>query len=206
MLHAISDKNPLLILDIGCADGFLARELQKRGHTVIGVEGDTEAAEKAKKYCKTVYHTDLNGTLPILKEKFDVVLFGDILEHLLDGKKVLHHFTQFAKKDAQILLSTVNIAHLWIRLNLLCGRFQYEEKGILDKTHTHLYTWKSWRKLAHDNKLTIKKEYAIPVPLPLVWSATAQGKPFFFLHWIGYWVTQCWKKMFAFQMILDCRK
>ncbi|MBD2206523.1 methyltransferase domain-containing protein [Calothrix sp. FACHB-1219] len=134
------------VADFGCATGYLAHLLQKKGCTVTGVEINADAAKVAANYCQQVIVADLDfvsvkDILP--SQKFDVAVFGDILEHLRNPWKVLKETQQILKKDGYVIASIPNIAHAAIRLSLLQGKFEYMEFGILDNTHLRFFTKKT---------------------------------------------------------------
>lgn len=134
------------VVDFGCATGYLARLLTQRGCKVVGVEISPEAAVIAEQFCERVVVADLDFTsvaeiLP--NEKFDVAVFGDVLEHLRDPWKMLEQVRSILKPDGYVVTSIPNIAHGAIRLALLQGKFDYEKQGILDNTHLRFFTRKS---------------------------------------------------------------
>jgi 2-polyprenyl-3-methyl-5-hydroxy-6-metoxy-1,4-benzoquinol methylase len=73
------------VLEFGCSTGYISKILKERGCAVTGIEIDEEAAKTAEAYCERVIIGDIE-TIDYNKqlgnEKFDVALFGDILEHL----------------------------------------------------------------------------------------------------------------------------
>ena len=144
------------VVDFGCATGYFSKLLQKKGCMVTGVEINIDAAKVAEKYCHRVVIADLDfvsirDILP--SQKFDVAVFGDILEHLRDPWKVLTETKEILKEDGYVIASIPNIAHAAIRLSLLEGRFDYTDFGILDNTHLRFFTRKTV------NELFIKAGY-----------------------------------------------
>lgn len=199
-------KNNLKILDMGCAQGYLAKELKLKGHEIIGIEIDPRAASEAKKFCKKIFIGDLDIIKPKLEHDFDLIIFGDVLEHLKNPNEILKYYLQFLNQDGFVIASTSNIANIYIRLNLLLGKFNYENRGILDKTHLHLYTLKTFKQLLKKSKLKIIKTDVAPIPLPMVISSTAQGKPLNFIHQINYLLAKIWKTLVGFQFIVLSKK
>jgi glycosyltransferase involved in cell wall biosynthesis/SAM-dependent methyltransferase len=144
MLHLIGDNKR--VVDFGCATGYFAELLNRKGCTVTGVEINPDAAEVAKQYCQEVKVADLDfaSVVEIFpSQEFDVAVFGDVLEHLRNPWKVLEETKHILKKDGFVVASIPNIAHGSIRLALLQGRFDYSEVGILDNTHLRFFTRKT---------------------------------------------------------------
>lgn len=146
------------VIDFGCATGYFARLLTNRGCEVIGVEVNSKAAKVAENYCDEVIVSDLdfvslNDILSnqISKEKFDIAIFGDILEHLRNPWKVLEETRNILKAQGYVIASIPNIAHGAIRLALLTGNFEYQPLGILDNTHLRFFTRETVEKLFEDS-------------------------------------------------------
>lgn len=146
------------VIDFGCATGYFARLLTNRGCEVIGVEVNSRAAKVAENYCDEVIVADLdfvslNDILSeqISKEKFDIAIFGDILEHLRNPWKVLQETRNILKPQGYVIASIPNIAHGAIRLALLQGNFEYKPLGILDNTHLRFFTRETVEQLFDDS-------------------------------------------------------
>src|ERR1700745_3626968 len=97
------------VLELGCSTGFFSRYLRdKRACSVVGVEVDAEAAAQAQKFCSEVLSRDLNSPewiagLP--EQSFDVILMGDVLEHLIDPQAVLEQIQPLLAPKASIVVS-----------------------------------------------------------------------------------------------------
>lgn len=159
--------HPTRVLDVGCATGFLAKRLQERGATVVGLELDERAAAEARRYCEAVYVGDVETMeLPLEPGSFDAIVCGDFIEHLRDPQAFLARIRPFLAPEGTLALSTPNIANWAMRLGLLFGRFRYTEWGILDRTHTHLFTRKTLTECleAAGYRVTVF-DYTVPVPV-----------------------------------------
>lgn len=132
-----------LVLDVGCHTGYLGKALVGQGCRVVGIEADVGAAAVAARAYEAVFavnldETDLAALLP--GASFDVILFGDVLEHLKDPPRTLRQATALLARDGYVLASMPNIAHASVALALLRGEFQYQERGLLDSTHLRFFT------------------------------------------------------------------
>ncbi len=193
----------LTILDVGCAQGYLAQRLSRAGHDVAGIEADAATCRQAEKYCRQVYNCDLDKETPNVGEQtFDLIIFGDVLEHLRCPEKALQYFLQSLAPQGKVIISVPNIANIYIRFKLLFGHFDYTDVGILDKTHLHFYTLKTLRQLISNVNLKIIKLEAAPIPLPLVSPAMAKGKSLYFVHVINNFLTKLWAALLAYQFIV----
>jgi 2-polyprenyl-3-methyl-5-hydroxy-6-metoxy-1,4-benzoquinol methylase len=131
------------VLDVGAATGYLAEVLVARGCRVTGIELDPDAARQAERYCDRVIVGDLENMdldVEIGEDRFDVIVFGDVLEHLKEPQRVLSRFGHFLRPAGYAVASIPNIAHASVRLALLQGEFRYRSLGLLDNTHLKFFT------------------------------------------------------------------
>lgn len=137
------------ILDVGCGTGGLGAELAQRGNTVYGLTISECEAALARQRLAEVIVGDLETmeALPFSEHFFDTVIFADVLEHLRDPKRPLELIKPYLKPSAQIIASIPNVANIIVRWNLLRGRFDYEEYGILDNTHLRFFTFRTAKEL-----------------------------------------------------------
>ncbi|MBF2066010.1 MAG: methyltransferase domain-containing protein [Calothrix sp. C42_A2020_038] len=147
------------VVDFGCATGYLAQLLKLNGCIVTGVDYNQEAAKEAEQHCQEVIITDLDFTsvLEIFPhQKFDVAIFGDVLEHLRNPWQVLENTKNILQPGGYVVASIPNIAHGAIRLALLQGQFEYTQFGILDNTHLRFFTKKTIEDLFETTGYSIK--------------------------------------------------
>ena len=135
------------VLEMGCATGYVSKMMKEKLNCyVTGIEIDPDAAKEAEKHCEKVIVGDIEEmdfSTTLGKERFDVITFGDVLEHLNDPSKILKALYPFLVDDGYILASIPNIAHISVALELLEGKFEYRSLGLLDDTHIRFFTKKS---------------------------------------------------------------
>ncbi len=190
------------VLDIGCGPGHLSPALRDRGCRIIGVDQFRPQATAA---FDEFHVTDLNANpVPRPLEDVQVVLILDIIEHLASPEKFCDELRQRAQSNlnVKIVLSTGNVAFLVTRFMLFLGQFNYSTRGILDQTHTRLFTFSSLRRLLKETGFVIEKELAIPAPVPLVvkspfWRKVLMKTQGVFMH--------ISRGLFAYQMLMVVR-
>jgi 2-polyprenyl-3-methyl-5-hydroxy-6-metoxy-1,4-benzoquinol methylase len=141
------------VLDVGCDTGYLGEVLAALGNTTTGFEINEQTAEEARKHLVRVEVGDLESTDLVSvfgSAAFDVVVFGDVLEHLRDPLPTLRQAHGLLAPGGSVLISTPNVAHGDVRLALLEGNFRYNSLGILDETHTRFFTRESLVKFVQD--------------------------------------------------------
>jgi SAM-dependent methyltransferase len=185
---------PDRVLDVGCSTGYLAKRMQERGSSVVGLDLDERAAEQARRYCEAVHVGDVETmALPFEPASFDAIVAGDFIEHLRDPGAFLERIRPLLRPGGRLVLSTPNIANWSMRLGLLFGRFRYTEWGLLDRTHTHLFTRKTLRECLEAAGYRIAVfDFTVPVPVFSTPRAEAVA------HWIG----RLRPSFFAYQFVV----
>lgn len=131
------------VLELGCSTGQVSRILTARGCEVVGVEIDAQAALVAGDHAADVLVADLDTDDIVGKldgRRFEVVLMGDVLEHLRNPARALSIARSVLDPGGSIVVSLPNIAHVDLRLALLQGVFTYTDWGLLDRTHVSFFT------------------------------------------------------------------
>jgi 2-polyprenyl-3-methyl-5-hydroxy-6-metoxy-1,4-benzoquinol methylase len=183
------------VLDVGCSSGYLARPLVARGCTVVGVEQDPVAAEEAREVCSEVLVGDAETIeLPFEHGSFDVVLCGDLLEHLRDPEAFLARVLPFLRAQGRLVATTPNVANWANRLGLLAGRWRYTERGILDHTHVHLFTRATLMETFGRAGYRIE-ELDFTVPVPTVGTAMVER--------VAHAVGSLRPSLFAYQFVVS---
>ncbi len=135
------------VLDVGCGGGALGDAIARRGYEVWGIESVGSAADKAAGRIDRVVRadlTDLDVIGPALGgERFDHIVFSDVLEHLYDPLAVLRSYLGYLERPGRILISLPNVLNWHTRLAFLFGRFNYQNTGVLDRTHIRFFTFKT---------------------------------------------------------------
>lgn len=169
------------VLEFGCATGYMSAVLKQRnGCSVVGIEISSDAAELAREHCDQVIVGDaetLDYDSVLEGERFDAIVFADVLEHLREPGEVLSRIRPFLAEEGEMIASIPNVAHASLRLALLGGEFRYRELGLLDDTHLRFFTRATVQDLFEEAGYVITKwvrqradvtetEIALPVQLP----------------------------------------
>ena len=172
LLHelAVADgRAPLSILEVGCSSGYLGASLVARGHRVTGIEPDPASAQVAARALSDVWNGGLDDYLAAHPDaRFDVLVFGDVLEHMVDPADALRNALRHLREGGSVAISLPNIAHGAIRAMLLQGRWDYAERGILDATHLRFFTRGTIARLLADAGLRLERLFEVVVPMPKV--------------------------------------
>lgn len=190
-----------VVLDCGCAGGFLARAARReRNATVDGVEIDPGAARRAADACRRVWVGSLEDPdfLASISGSYDRVLFGDVLEHLATPEIALRRVTELLAPGGRILIAIPNIAYWKVRADLIRGRFEYADSGLMDRTHLRFYTYRTILELVDAAGCRVlDQDMTLRVPLPGLAGAAMRRV----MRWLP--------NLFAYQTLLEvepCRE
>ena len=170
-LFQLVDGTPKRVLDLGCAAGALGAELMRRfpRASVVGIEAGRAAAEKAGTRLERVIRARLEEVsftdLGFRHGEFDTVIAADILEHLVNPWDLLVRLRPYLAPKAQIVASIPNIRNITVISSLLLGgRFDYDERGLLDITHLRFFTLEGIRRLFEETGYALERDMAIILP------------------------------------------
>jgi SAM-dependent methyltransferase len=149
--HARKEIEPLLpqncgrVLEIGCGSGATLGWLRQNHQAIhtVGVEIAETAADKARSFADDVFCLDFERhELPDGAQKFDLVLCLDVLEHMVDPWAVVDRLAKrYLEAGGMLIVSLPNVRHYSVALPLLFeGRWEYEDAGLLDRTHLRFFT------------------------------------------------------------------
>ena len=148
------------ILDIGCYDGTLLSLIENKKNNLYGLDASDYAITKARKRGIGVkkFFFDDKKKIPLKSNFFDLVIAGEIIEHIFDTDFFLDEIYRLLKKDGFLLLSTPNLASLGRRLMLLLGInpiIEYSPNERNSSGHIRYFTFRTLRKLVEKHKLRI---------------------------------------------------
>lgn len=189
-------ENGKKVLDVGCPTGRLMEKLKTEKECyLVGIEINEEMARIAQKRCDKLIFADIESLhdLPFPSQFFDIIIFGDILEHTRNPSEILNLLSEYLSGDGYILVSIPNMAFITVRLNLLLGKFNYTRHGILDKTHLRFFTFKTAKELIENCGYKIK---SVDIHQPV------RKRYYYFLKFLG----KVWKSLFAIDFVFKATK
>ena len=198
--------NSAAVLDVGCAVGYIGEFLRKSSppRWLAGIEIDAGAAEKARPHYDQVIVGSIDDAAVWnqLRRTVDAMIFGDVLEHTADPIAVLRMARPKLSDAGRIVVSIPNIGHFKVRLRLLMGKFDYEDWGIMDRTHLRFFTMKTAQEMLRQAGFNVVHRegvhgYPLPEGLNGVKRLLARSK-----RRLQAWLTGMRPTMFAYQFIL----
>lgn len=158
------------VLDVGCGEGFQAAEVAGFSNEVTGIDmvEKPKRLDAMRQYVRADLSDGLGAAIPQLEEqRFDKVLLMDVIEHLPHPERILKQCRGLLTGKGQLILSLPNVANITVRLSLLLGRFEYTERGLLDRTHLRFFTRKSARRMIEAAGYEIVRETMTVMPVEL---------------------------------------
>jgi 2-polyprenyl-3-methyl-5-hydroxy-6-metoxy-1,4-benzoquinol methylase len=197
------------VLDLGCGDGWFAETLVPAGNRVVGVDAleRPERIEAFDQYVRAdLAHGLAQAEVALGDRTFDAVLLHDVLEHLPVPERLLADCPRRLRPGGRLIVSVPNVANLVVRLRLLAGRFDYEERGILDRTHVRFFTRRTARRLLTDHGWTIERETATVIPLERVLNLSPANPIMRVLNAALAGVTRLLPGLFGYQIMFVARR
>lgn len=161
------------VLDVGCGRGGFGRAL--RGllgaqARLVAVEAVASAADAARATgCfDEVFTGYFPDALSASQERFDLVCFNDVLEHMVDPAAALTATLDVLAPGARVLATIPNVQYAEVVRDLIRGRWTYTEAGILDRTHLRFFTRSSMTQLFQDAGYVVQGSHGIN-PIGQIW-------------------------------------
>lgn len=188
---------PRTILDVGCSQGEFAHTLKQRGHYVFGIDRVEPTFEM-----DGFVRADLwQGLPPEPRRTFDLIILADVLEHMVDPIKLLLETKERLAPGEALLVSLPNAVHWSVRMQIAVGRFEYANKGILDRGHVRFFTLASAERMFAEAGLRSTQHRTTPVPwgkvIPRAFGRYATGP----LERIDYFFSRLRPNISAYQHV-----
>ena len=190
------------VVDVGCASGYMAPALRAKGCKVTGIDEFPPVGDSA---LQEFVQADLNaGGFPLDAGAFHYVLLLDVIEHLRSPEAFLDALRKSRRQaeETHIIVSAPNVAFMVTRFMLLLGYFHYGSRGILDLTHTRLFTFATLRNLAEQAGYSIEEVRGVPAPFPLALGNNAFAR---LLVKINSALIRVSKSLFSYQIFMIVR-
>jgi SAM-dependent methyltransferase len=156
-----------LVLDVGCGSGELGSFLAARSREIDGIEPNADRAENARQYLRTVVTGAAGPAADAqLQPSYDVIIFADVLEHIVDPERVLRWAATKLTASGRILALIPNSANWMFRRKILKGDWSYGDTGYFDRDHVRFFDVRTARELGRGAGLVEAGIEYVPGRLP----------------------------------------
>jgi glycosyltransferase involved in cell wall biosynthesis len=189
------------VLDVGCGAGDFAALLAAKGCRVSGMDRYPPQPGHAMEEFhlwderKDPFQIDLRG--------YDCILLLDVIEHLSEPEAFLENLRQRSSalgRRPRVIVTTGNVVFWILRLQSLLGNFNYGKRGILDMTHSRLYTFRTLRTLFRQCGFEVQVMRGVPAPFP---KALGEGRLSRALVHLNQALNRVAKGLFSYQIYME---
>jgi SAM-dependent methyltransferase len=207
LLSYLAERKGAEVLDLGCSDGLLSMQIRSLGHTVTGVdlEEHPQVHGRVDKFVQGNLDLGLPSDLP---SSVDVVVCADVLEHVRQPEVLLEELAPRLAAGGAVLASIPNFGHWYPRFRTLLGVFDYDRRGILDRTHVRFFTRRSFERLARGAGYQVRRVGATGLPFDVAdrggsGSVSAKLKP---IRAIDRALVKLRPQLFAYQFLYELKR
>jgi 2-polyprenyl-3-methyl-5-hydroxy-6-metoxy-1,4-benzoquinol methylase len=157
------------ILELGCANGGTGASALASGKCgrYVGIEISDAAAAVARPRLSQVIVGDVEKLdLPWDEATFDALIMSEVLEHLVDPWTVVPRLVNLVKPGGMVMASSPNVSHYRIILELIAGRWELKDSGVMDRTHLRWFTPASFREMFEGAGVSVTRLAAVAPPGP----------------------------------------
>jgi trans-aconitate methyltransferase len=156
-VRALVPRAARIVVDVGCGAGAVGAALKRDdpGIQVRGLELDPRAVAQARACLDDVEMASAEGGLPPSWPAPDCVIFADVLEHLVDPWTTLRRWRASLRPGTTVVVSLPNVGHHTVAVPLWKGRWDYEDEGLLDRTHLRFFTRETALELIRSSGLNV---------------------------------------------------
>jgi len=228
LLRLWRKRRGLDVLDVGCGVATTSQHIERLGNRVVGIDANSDAVVLARQRISRVLQHEVQDIDTVTRDlgslRFDVIVFADMLEHLPWPGSVLQAYLSLLKDGGSVIVSLPNFGLWSVRFAHLFGRFEYQETGVLDRTHLRFFTRRSALRLLDQCGLQVVARTYNPglvrpfVPLAKRLFGGGDDNPGVLLrsapyrmystvvHPIERVIARLWPGMLAFQMLFEAKR
>lgn len=196
MPKPVMPKHTQRVLSIGCGTGNTESMLQKQGAEVVGldVSADAIATAKGRLHEARVADVESDPLADLEPGSFDVVMCGDVLEHLRFTEHVLQRIRGWLSDGGHLIVAVPNATHHSVLRTLVLRRdWKYEDDGLFDRGHYRLFTRKSLTRLLEQHGFEIEKvDRSLVMPRIVKWARFVFRPVFWLLPFLDEYLVYTW--------------
>ena len=161
------------VVDIGCGNGALCRELASRGYEVVGCEPSTEGLRFAQDAAPQLVFHELGADddpSPIGNESFDVAIATEVIEHLVRPRSLPRFAGQLLRPGGHLIISTPYHGYLKNLVLALSNKWDAHLNPFWDSGHIKFWSYKTLSQLLNESGFRIVR-FIGAGRLPFLWKS-----------------------------------
>lgn len=192
------------VLELGAGHGEVGRRLHDRGMEVVAVDLEKPDRDFPFPYVEADLDDPFaDEAVETLGGKADSVVALDVIEHLTRPETSLGEIRRALKPGGTLVASTGNVAYVLVRAMLALGQFNYGTKGILDLTHTRLFTVRSFCRTLEGEGFRVDSVRGFGPP---VQDMVGRSRLLRLIDGVAGWLARVWPKLFAYQILVEATR
>jgi len=192
------------VLELGAGHGLVGLALSDRGAHMVAADLQPPGGDFPYPYVEADLDEQFAPSVTdALGGKADVVLALDVLEHLHRPEESLQEIRRAMRPGSLLLASTGNVGYILVRLMLALGFFNYGKKGILDLTHTRLFTIRSFCRTLEGEGFKVLRVRGFGPPISDMVGASRLLR---LLDRVASFLARVWPTLFGYQFLVEARR
>lgn len=192
------------VLELGAGHGEVGRRLHGRGLRVVAVDLERPEGDFPFPYLEVNLDEPFaDEVVEALGDPADALVALDVIEHLSRPERSLREIHQAMKPGGRLVASTGNVAYVLVRIMLALGQFNYGKKGILDRTHTRLFTVRSFCRTLEGEGFRIDEVRGFGPPIQ---DMIGRSRLLRMIDGVSSWLARVWPRLFAYQILVEATR
>lgn len=189
------------VMEIGAGKGDVGRNLAEQGIQVVAVDQVRPDQEFPFPFLVHDLDTEFaDAVSEAMGARPDVAIALDVIEHMKSPERGLREIHKALASGGVLMASTGNVAFILVRFMLFAGWFNYGKKGILDLTHTRLFTVRSFCRTLEGEGFAVKRVRGFGPPIADLVSSSLLGRV---VDRVANWLARLWPSLFAYQFFVE---
>jgi glycosyltransferase involved in cell wall biosynthesis len=190
------------VVELGSAGGDLSAQIAETAAAVVAIDRRQPTA-RTDRVQSLVFDLTADFDRALGPQPFDVAVALDVIEHLASPEDAVARLARVLRPGGRLYASTANVGFFVVRWMLFLGQFNYGKRGVLDMTHTRLFTVRSFRRLLTDYGFDVERTRGFGPPIRDLISSRF---PYSWLDSFLGWMAKIWPGLFAFNFLVIARR
>ncbi len=161
------------VLDIGCGNGSLTKEIAKKGYQVTGIEeseSGVRQAQKTSSNCNFIQGSIYEEPPESLDQAFDIIISTEVIEHLYYPKELAKYARKCLKPNGKFIITTPYHGYIKNLILALSGKMDGHFTTLWDGGHIKFFSVPTLKNLLELENFT-EFEFKFAGRYPYLWKS-----------------------------------